>query len=1023
MRIHRVELTGFGPYKNTEVVDLDVFADDGVFLITGRTGAGKSSILDAITFALFGSIPRYDGGPGEQVRSDHIGPSDTCSVVVEFTVDDQRYRVQRSPEHLRPKVRGEGMVKQVATAEFARWSTASNEWQVAESQVRNVGVAVSEVLNLRAEQFLQVILLAQGQFQEFLVADSAARRDLLRSLFQTDRFTSYSDMLEERAKDLRRTLENSTSAITAHLTTLSGLADTGVPDQVDPESGSGVREWMTQLIATHTDRMDAATTRAEHAKTALDDAREDLTAATSTAERQQRLTRARAEQAEVQSRQEQIEALRTRLDAAHRAATVRASTLASEATRERLAVAEQEQDRARGRYLELIGPLPDQQGDQDADSIVDRLHTTVEAADRLLGSLTDCHRLERDLPRLERHLDRTETVLADFDAETQALRTRRLEVENVLQAQAAQLQELAEHAEPGPVLEGELAETRRRLEAAQRAEETATRVERAQQKQLAAGLDLTRASQERDRVRTRQLHGYAATLAQSLVEGEACAVCGAIDHPQPATAGSDYVTDQEVDAAEAAFDKADGASRAADTELERLRTRLGAEQENAGGCSVADLAANMVDLEAKLTAVTTALTLHRRVSESRRQNEDTLASLGQQIDERAGGRDALVEKVSEARSALSQASEAVADACGEYDSVDARIRYEQQRREAARTLARSLEEYTRAQTAAETAAMNLADALAHAEFPDADAAAAAHADRDQIRLWQQQIRAHDAAAAAVSATLGDPDLRDLPDEPVDVQRPQQRYEQADAAHTEAVSARSRARSTLDSLGTTATVIRENLEAAAHARGDFELVNGLATTVRGLGPNELRMTLETFVLAAELEEIVTAANTRLSVMTDGRYTFAHSDERAARNRQSGLTLTVIDAHTGEARAPQSLSGGEKFQASLALALGLAEVVTARSGGVRLDTLFIDEGFGSLDAQTLETTMVTLDGLREGGRTIGLISHVEAMKESIPAKVHVDTAPGGWSTIRRAAEDTAEFGPARSGLALIGAVRYA
>jgi DNA repair protein SbcC/Rad50 len=160
-----------------------------------------------------------------------------------------------------------------------------------------------------------------------------------------------------------------------------------------------------------------------------------------------------------------------------------------------------------------------------------------------------------------------------------------------------------------------------------------------------------------------------------------------------------------------------------------------------------------------------------------------------------------------------------------------------------------------------------------------------------------------------------------------------------------------------------------------------------------------MRLESFVLAAELEEIVAAANARLAQMSGGRYLLEHSDERAARGAQSGLGLAILDQHTGVARPTQSLSGGETFLASLALALGLAEVVTGRAGGITLDTLFIDEGFGSLDSETLEIAMDTLDALRAGGRTIGLISHVEAMREQIPARLQVDVADGGWSVIRQ------------------------
>jgi exonuclease SbcC len=191
-------------------------------------------------------------------------------------------------------------------------------------------------------------------------------------------------------------------------------------------------------------------------------------------------------------------------------------------------------------------------------------------------------------------------------------------------------------------------------------------------------------------------------------------------------------------------------------------------------------------------------------------------------------------------------------------------------------------------------------------------------------------------------------------------------------------------------------------AAEHARtaaqtAEFDVLRGLADTIAGRGANTRKMTLETFVLAAELEEIVEAANRRLGDMSTGRYQLQHSDALAARGAASGLGIVVFDAFTGQTRPAQSLSGGETFLSSLALALGLAEVVTARAGGIRLDTLFIDEGFGSLDGDTLDIAMRTLDELRQGGRTVGVISHVEAMQEQIPAQLTVRATPEGPSVV--------------------------
>ena len=213
-----------------------------------------------------------------------------------------------------------------------------------------------------------------------------------------------------------------------------------------------------------------------------------------------------------------------------------------------------------------------------------------------------------------------------------------------------------------------------------------------------------------------------------------------------------------------------------------------------------------------------------------------------------------------------------------------------------------------------------------------------------------------------------------------------------AAHRDAVGTAARLRGLLAQTDAAYADVAEAAEAAA-------IVTRLADTVAGRAPNTMKMDLETFVLAAELEEIVAAANIRLAEMSSGRYTLHHSDARAARGRASGLGIDVLDAHTGRLRPPQSLSGGETFLASLALALGLGEVVTARAGGIRLDTLFVDEGFGSLDPETLELAMRTLDELRAGGRTVGVISHVEAMKEQVPAQVLVEATPEGPSVIRQ------------------------
>ena len=350
-----------------------------------------------------------------------------------------------------------------------------------------------------------------------------------------------------------------------------------------------------------------------------------------------------------------------------------------------------------------------------------------------------------------------------------------------------------------------------------------------------------------------------------------------------------------------------------------------------------------------------------------------------------------------AQTGLAEAERAVTEARGDQASVHEAMAEAQLRRKLSELL---LEARTQHQGAVERASSErerLAAALADAGFADAGEAKKAQISRPEQERLRAEVERHAAGIAAVKLTLESPELIGLPAQPVDLDAPQQTVAKVDAELEQTRTVVATIQPRLAELRRLSGEIADRRVTIAEDDKQFQAVDRLARTLRGLDPNIMRIELETFVLAAQLEEIVQVANRRLYTMTDGRYTLRHSDAIEKNRGKWGLGLEVLDAHTGGVRGPDSLSGGEKFQASLALALGLAEVVTNRAGGMRLDTLFIDEGFGSLDAETLDVTMATLDNLREGGRTVGLISHVASMKESIPAQLSVEKVPGGWSVI--------------------------
>ncbi|MFC4695102.1 SbcC/MukB-like Walker B domain-containing protein, partial [Geodermatophilus arenarius] len=334
----------------------------------------------------------------------------------------------------------------------------------------------------------------------------------------------------------------------------------------------------------------------------------------------------------------------------------------------------------------------------------------------------------------------------------------------------------------------------------------------------------------------------------------------------------------------------------------------------------------------------------------------------------------------------------LADARGEDRDLPARVARltaEAARFEAA--VAAAVEE-GRARTAAGEARDAAEQRAAAAGFAGVGEAAAALLEDGRLAALDRRLRDHDEAHAVVVATLADPELADLGERP-DVAAGQQRCAELTARREDAVTALDQARRCADALDALAgDVVSAEVE-LAERRARAEQVSGLADLVGGRGANTLRMRLQSFVLAARLEQVAEVASRRLQEMSRGRYTFLHSDALGRHGARGGLGLDVLDEYTGVRRPTKTLSGGESFMASLALALGLADVVTAEAGGVQMDTLFVDEGFGTLDAQALDAVMGVLDELRRGGRTVGVISHLEELRTRIPTRLEVVAGRSG------------------------------
>jgi exonuclease SbcC len=582
-------------------------------------------------------------------------------------------------------------------------------------------------------------------------------------------------------------------------------------------------------------------------------------------------------------------------------------------------------------------------------------------------------------------LDRQERADDDVRLDAEAWLAGWEETRVELLARIESAQDAANRADRQPV---QREPARQRLAAARMRDELAGDTDTAARRAAETQEQVLKAKAHWLDVKEQRLNGIAAELAAQLQDGEPCAVCGAVDHPAPARKDAGHVDREAEERALAAYHQAEERHADAERRLGVVREVLAAATAEAGDMPTNRLAQAAEELEQQYSqARRDASALHSAHEELRRaegEHEQRTAA-HQQAEVRAAARVGHRERLDREKGALEAE---LAQARGTADSVAARAG------QLERQVALLTEAADTARAAEDTAQRlkdadaRLADAAFRAGFDTPQAAAAALLDDAAHRDLQRRLDAWQAEEAAVRAVLAEADTAAAAQQPPADLDTAERAATAAAQRTrDAASARDAAArrcTELDRLSARAvTAVRQ----LAPLRTEYDRVARLAALTAGTSAdNERKMRLESYVLAARLEQVAAAATVRLQRMSSGRYTLVHSDDRAGRGR-SGLGLHVVDAWTGRERDTSTLSGGETFFASLALALGLADVVTDEAGGVRLDTLFIDEGFGSLDDQTLDEVLDVLDSLRERDRSVGIVSHVADLRRRIHAQLEV------------------------------------
>ncbi len=950
MRLHRLELTAFGPYPRPEAVDFDQLGADGLFLLHGDTGAGKTTLLDAVAFALFGRVPGARGDV-KKLRCEYADPQTPTEVSLELTVQARRFRIVRSPEFDRPKKRGGGFTTQPAKCSLT-WLEGWDGEGI--TRIDDVARAVEDLLGMSYEQFFQVVLLPQGEFARFLRSDTAEREVLLEKLFGTERFLDVEKWFRDRRVVAGRVLEERRRGANQLVHRVAEAA--GEEPSDEPDWLESVLDRLSRTVKDLEERSVETAGLADSADALLAQARVQ-------AEQIRRVREARELLARVEAADSA--AWFAERDAARRAVPVVPAHTEIAKLRQSYEFALRDEAHA-AQALERLG-YSGSALREDAERFREEAGGLGELAAEAERQKAD----ERRLSELKHSSYQVERRLLALSAELEVLPEKlalcRAQLDAAVEA-SARLEGLKAKADAAEALPGAL----RALEV--------------RKNELHQAIDVhQKAKDVLQQVRHQRLENMAIELAAALQRGKPCAVCGSPSHPapaQPMLGGVDAADEEEAAREEqAALDHrhaAEKAQQAAELRIQSCWEALGSDEPAvvvAEHRAAAELARTRSQRQTEFVALEAKT---RDLGAEKSRVEQDLVGLRTEH--------AALTTTVEVRAAR------LDSARGEHDDVLTR-------RDHLLRLAKALVELADRRAARDAALARVteqqalvASLAAEAGFADVESALAAARPAIKLQALDERIAAWERARASASATLEE--LAEVdPAAGVDLDEVTAHASSARANASEAATRLSRARGAFERVSELAARLRAERKSLEPLEATYAELDALTDVINGRGQNSKKMTLRSYVLAARLEEVAVAASARLQRMSQGRYSFVHSDSAGARGTRGGLSLDVLDDYSGRERPAKTLSGGESFLASLSLALGLADVVANETGGALLDTLFVDEGFGTLDSDTLDIVMNTLDELRAGGRVVGLVSHVEELRQRIPTRLRVRKARTG------------------------------
>lgn len=918
MRPLKLTISAFGSYADKTEIDFEKLGKSGLYLITGDTGAGKTTIFDAITYALYGEASGDNRDDPKMFRSQAAKPSTPTEVSLEFEYSGKIYTVRRNPEYERPKAKGDGMTKQTAKAELICPDKSVL------SKPKEINQKINDILGIDRNQFAQIAMIAQGEFRKLLFAGTDERQKIFQKLFHTENYTE----LQKRLKDKKKEIEDENKAIQSSVKQyISGIESNDYYQMDVNKAKNGeisvgeIVELLNELIQSDNIKYDELTAIQKEVETKITDINSLLQKAEEYNKHQQAL---QYNTNRLSQEQEKLSGLQTELEKAKSR--------------------EPEIDE----LIKKINVLESQLTKYDE---LDKKQKDISELDKRIEKyaqqLTQCGELEEDLKKEISALKSEFELLKNCDVKKEKLESMKKELNDNI----SKISKLEKDMSDFSI-------TERNLEEAQK-DYIQKRSAKESKRELYAYHERA------------YLDAQAGILAENLHEGQPCPVCGSLSHPCLAVKPENAPTKQELDKLKADMEKADNAVAKASETANSLNTLIDEKRKNisVNAKELFDeidfdkipesLEEKNLDCKEKLNKIETELkeieNNIQRKNKIEKQIPDKENELSAIADKKAELNKKQLTDEATRKSEKDRVSELLEE-LGEFDS-----------KSLAKNEIRRLSDIKK----------DISEKIKRAE--------------NNVIDCKNKISGYDSAIKENEKALKDKVEIDIETEK---QHKNDLKNQTDELSAQIKSIYSR----LDSNKKILTNISEQIENSLETEKKLNYIKPLSDTANGGISGKAKLSLETFIQQTYFDRILERANVRLLMMSDNQYEMKRRREARDNQSKSGLDIDVIDHHTNSERDVKTLSGGEAFKASLSLALGLSDEIQASAGGICLDTMFVDEGFGSLDEESLHQAMKALSTLSKSNKLIGIISHVSELKNQIDKQIIVTKEKDGSSHIK-------------------------